>query len=348
MDWRSIAVLPDHTILHTMEAIDRGTMQIALVTDSDKRLLGTVTDGDIRRGILKGKSLDAPVTEIMNNKPIIGFVGEDQDKLMQKMRFAGIRQIPVVDQEGRVIYLETLKEISKVKRRDNWVVLMAGGLGSRLRPLTEKCPKPLLEVGGKPLLETIIENFKIYGFYKFFISVNYKAEMIEKYFGSGIKHGVEIKYIRENKRLGTAGALSLLPQNPSDPLIVMNGDLLTKVNFTHMLDFHHQQRGVATMCLRDYEFQVPYGVIDVDRSRLIGISEKPVFRHFVNAGIYVLNPEVLTFIPKNSYYDMTTLFETLINNHFVTSAFPIREYWMDIGRIDDFEQANNEFYEVFG
>jgi NDP-sugar pyrophosphorylase family protein len=230
---------------------------------------------------------------------------------------------------------------------ENYVVLMAGGQGTRLRPLTEHCPKPMLKVGNKPIIETIIENLKEYGFYKFLISVNYKAQVIMDYLNNGSKLKVDIDYLKEKDELGTAGALSLIPFRPKDTLLVMNADLLTKVNFQQLFDFHKQQDATATMCVREYQFQVPYGVIKIKNQSIASVDEKPLHKFFVNAGIYALEPRALDFVPENQYFDMPNLFEKLIEEKQVTSAFPIREYWIDIGRPGDYKQANGEYCEVF-
>jgi GTP:adenosylcobinamide-phosphate guanylyltransferase len=267
--WQNIIISPSTPILKAIEIIDAGAMKIGLVADDDYRLLGTVTDGDIRRGILKGISLDDEVQMIMNSNPMTARSDESHDTVLAIMKLKRLHQIPIVDEAGRVIDIKILDDLLKSIPRNNWVVLMAGGLGSRLRPLTEDYPKPLLKVGNKPILETIMENFIEYGFRKFYLSVNYKADMIEGHFGDGSRWGVEIRYLREDQKLGTAGALGLLPEMTTEPLIIMNGDLLTKVNFQQLLDFHKEQRAQATMCVRDYDFQIPYGVVKVDKLRLI-------------------------------------------------------------------------------
>ncbi|QMV41700.1 nucleotidyltransferase family protein [Cohnella cholangitidis] len=347
-NWRASLVLRSESILNVIHAIDNNSMQIALIVDESDYLLGTVTDGDIRRAILRGHSLENAITDIMNRSPIIANPAQDRREVLAIMRKRQINHIPIVNNDGYVVGLETIHSIVSPELRDNRVVLMAGGLGSRLRPLTDDCPKPLLKVGGKPVLETTIENLISYGLNKFTLTVNYKAEMLVEHFGDGSKWGVDIDYIFEEKRMGTAGALSLLKRNPEQSFIVMNGDLLTKVNIAGLLDYHESQDSVATMCVRDYEIQVPYGVINVMNERLVSIEEKPVYRHFVNAGIYVLNPQTLSIIPKNEFYDMTTFFEDLIKNNERTSIFPIREYWLDIGKMEDYERANGEFSKVFG
>lgn len=224
---------------------------------------------------------------------------------------------------------------------------MAGGLGRRLQPLTNECPKPLLKVGGKPILEIILENFVEQGFNRFHIAVNYKAEMIESYFGNGSRWGIDLSYLREHERMGTAGALSLLPGGLTQPLIVMNGDLLTRINFRQLLSFHAEHHAQATMCVRDYDFQIPYGVVKIEKHRLTGIEEKPVHHCFVSAGIYVLQPDVISLIPRNTFFDMPDLFAEMIRQQKETAVFPIREYWLDIGRMDDFERAVGEYERHF-
>lgn len=345
--WRDVSIHPSTPILQAIEIIDKGAIKIALIADEDNHLLGTVTDGDIRRGILKGIGLDSEVQNVMNSKPVTARSNESHETMLAIMKLKRLHQIPIVDDNGCVTGIEILDELLKSQTRDNWVVLMAGGLGTRLRPLTDEYPKPLLKVGSKPILETIMENFIEYGFRKFYLSVNYKAEMIEAYFRDGSQWGAEIRYVRENQRMGTAGALGLLPEKQNSPIIVMNGDLLTKVNFQQLLDFHVDHHAQATMCVREFDFQVPYGVVKVDKLRLIGIDEKPTHKFFVNAGIYVLDPAVLDLIPKNDCFDMPNLYEKLMDLNCETVVFPIREYWMDIGRKDDFERANGEYWEVF-
>lgn len=346
--WERVKLHPQTTILKAMEIIDVSALQIGLVVDEQDRLLGTVTDGDVRRAILKGMALSEPVEQVMNRKPVTVRAGEGREQILKAMRERVLRQLPVLDEAGHVIGLERLDDLLSVPMHENWVVLMAGGLGSRLGELTKHCPKPLIPVGGKPLLETIIENFKEYGFQKFFLSVNYKAEMIQEYFRSGKSLDVQVEYLQEKKRLGTAGAISLLPQKPKKPIIVMNGDLLTKVNFQQLLDFHVQQKAVATMCVREYTFQVPYGVVRMEKEHLQAIDEKPIQSFFVNAGIYVLEPETVELIPQDTYFDMTDLFDLLLQKKDQVSIFPIREYWLDIGQRADLERANGEFREVFG
>jgi dTDP-glucose pyrophosphorylase/CBS domain-containing protein len=346
-DWKKVLVSPDTSIRETIRVIDQGSLKIALVVDEANRLVGTVSDGDIRRSILKGCDLENEVLQVMNTSPTVAGTSDGREKILSIMRQKLMYQIPVVDGAGVLIGLEVIDTILATPRFDNWIVLMAGGLGSRLKSLTVDIPKPLLKVGDKPILETILGNFIEHGFSRFFISVNYKSELIEAHFGDGSRWGVQIDYLREDKKLGTAGSLSLLPEKPSAPILVMNGDVLTKVNFQQLLDFHLEHRASATMCVREYDYQVPYGVVKLDQHRILSIEEKPIQLFFVNAGIYVLGPEVLDLIPQDDYFDMPSLFEKLVAQKRETAVFPIREYWLDVGRMDDFERAQGEYAKVF-
>lgn len=346
-NWIKAKVSLGTTLKETIIIIEENAMQIALIVDEQDRLMGTVTDGDIRRGILKGIALEDAVEKIMNSNPLIATIHDKNENILSKLKSRKLRQIPIVDDYRKLVGLETLESLINVDPTDNIVVLMAGGLGSRLRPLTDDKPKPLLEVGGKPILETILESFIENGFSNFFIAVNYKSDMIRDYFGDGSKWGVNIDYIHEEKRMGTAGALSLLPFKPTKPFFVMNGDLLAKINFRFLLDFHKENASKATMCVREFEMQIPYGVVNVDKQRLIAIEEKPIHKSFVSAGVYVLDPIALDFIPDNTFYDMPTLFEEIISRKKNASVFPLQGYWCDIGRLEDYDKANLEFDSVF-
>ena len=349
-DWKKTSVAPETSIKETMAVIDKSALQIALVVDPDDRLLGTVTDGDIRRGLLKGIGLEEPVKRIYYVTPLTASVDDDTKTMNRIMTEQSITQLPVLDHDGKVVQLILLKDILSGKTQKNPVVLMAGGLGTRLRPLTESCPKPMLKIGGTPLLETILEGFINKGFDTFYISVNYKADMVEQYFGDGSKWGVNIEYLRETKRLGTAGSVKLLPEKPSLPFIVMNGDLLTKVDFKQLLEFHINNnklsKTMATMCVREYNIQIPYGVIKQEGNRLVRLDEKPVQRFFVNGGIYVFEPDIIDLIPDDKYFDMTHLFEKMMEKDYKTVVFQIREYWMDIGHKRDFETAEGDYSEM--
>lgn len=345
--WKNCCISKDASIIETLRVIDKAALQFALVVSEDEHLLGVVTDGDIRRGLLRGLELVASVTEVMNSKPVVANINQEKHYIANLMRKYTLHHIPVVDDSNRLLNLYTMEDVLYKEKRDNAVILMAGGLGTRLRPLTDKVPKPLLKVGSKPILETIIENFIDSGFHRFYLSVNYKSEMIEKYFGDGSRFGVEIKYIHEKKRMGTAGALFFLPEKLTEPAIVMNGDLLTKVDFGEFVDFHTEQKAMATMGVREYSYQIPYGVIDYNGKEIVKINEKPTQSFFVSAGMYVLSPEAVAHVKEEKFLDMPDLFNQLIAEKEKTTVYPIREYWMDIGRIDDFEQAQKDYEDVF-
>ncbi len=345
-DFRENLVAAAATILETLKIIDTHGVPIGLVHDNG-RLLGTVTDGDIRRGLLSGVTLSASVSEIMNTSPITVSAGATDTLVLQVMKQHAILYVPMVDSAGLVVGLKALKDLQSAGPAANPVMLMAGGLGTRLKPLTDEAPKPMIEVGGKPILETIVENFIEQGFTQIFISVNYKKEIIENHFEDGAKWGAKISYVYETEPKGTAGALSLLPELPLRPLIVMNGDLLTKVNFNHLAKFHDEHGAPATICVREYKFTVPYGVVEADDHFLSSIEEKPVQKFFVNAGIYVLGQDAIKQVPIGKPFDMPDLLKSLTNNGSRPTVFPLREYWVDIGRVDDLNQARREFNGMF-
>ncbi|MFA6238856.1 MAG: nucleotidyltransferase family protein [Bacteriovorax sp.] len=338
--WKKIQVHPEQSILEVMQVIDTGAVRFAIVTDEHNKLLGTITDGDIRRAILGGINLNEACQKAMNANPTYCMKNTTSEEIFEIMRSKKISHMPIIDHNRILLEIRELNEVSEQTLiKDNPVVLMAGGLGTRLGELTANCPKPLLKIGNKPILQIIIENFKSQGFHNFYISVNYKSEMIEEYFKAGEDLGVSVNYLREGKKLGTAGALSLISENVNLPMIVMNGDLLTKINFTDLLHYHCSNKNEASMCIRQYEFQVPFGVIDTQDDRIVKIDEKPIHQFFVNAGIYVLNPEAIKIIPLETAYDMPHLFNELIAKNKKTGVFPIHEYWLDVGHKDDFEKA---------
>lgn len=347
-EWMRACLEPNANLREAMQAIDAGALQIAFVVDERRHLQGVVTDGDIRRAILAGAELSHPVSTIMNRRPRVLPAGHARAEALALMREARIHQIPVIDAAGVLVDVLVLDDLVRAPLRENWVVLMAGGLGTRLRPLTDHCPKPMLKLGGRPLLETVIRRLRDQGFRRFYLSVNYLAEMIERHFGDGTELGVSIRYLREQQRLGTGGALSLLPEAPAAPLVVANGDILTTIDFAQMVDFHVAQAAEATMGIRDYEVSIPYGVVDTDGTRITGMREKPMHRYFVNAGVYVLSPSAVAEIPPGQMYDMPTLFERLQALECRTAAFHVREYWLDIGRPEDLQRAEAEFAAVFG
>jgi len=335
------------TIKNALEAIGKGAVKFAIVVDSNDVLLGTLTDGDIRRAILDGKVIGDEIESIYCKTPTVVGVGDTREEVVRLCSAKNIYQIPVVDNDGKVVSIDLIEELLKPKLFENKVVLMVGGLGKRLRPLTDETPKPMLHVGGKPILQTIIENFASYGFINVIMCVNYKSHIIQDYFGDGTQFGVNIEYVLEDKRMGTAGALSLIADKIDKPFFVMNGDLLTNVNFEHMFEFHKSAKSMATMCVREYDFQVPFGVVNIHEGRINSIEEKPVHKFFVNAGIYMLEPECIKLVPDDEFYDMPTLFENVLASGEQAVPFPLREYWVDIGRIEEYDKANHEYYDNF-
>jgi len=339
IDEKKMIVSDNLSVMETIKAIQDGGLRIVFVVDSGKKLLGVVTDGDVRRSILRGIPLDSSVKEIMNKTPLVALNGTSKAELDLLLESYAMDHIPLVTRD-RILIGVHVRSGYMSQVRPNIVVLMAGGKGTRLRPLTDSCPKPLLAVGGTPILEIIIKNLKQFGFRKFFISINYEGARLQEYFGDGKSLGVEINYIKEDKYLGTAGALSLLPITTKEPLLVMNGDILTSLNFAELLDSHSSGGNDITLCSYIYDMQVPYGVLEVDGVNLVSCVEKPMYTFFVNGGIYVISIDVLEFVPKNSYFDMTDLLSTTLDNCKKVCVFPIHEYWIDVGSQSDLLKAH--------
>jgi len=347
-DWKNILMTLDDSLEYAIKVLHKGGCRIALVVDESKKLLGTITDGDIRRALLKNFTMDAKVSLIMNSNPIKADKSNSRKELLSMMSSRGLIHMPIVDENEKLCRLETMQHLIEDPTYNNPVFIMAGGFGTRLHPLTKETPKPLLKVGDVPILETILSQFISTGFSNFYISVHYKAEMIQDYFKDGSDWGVSIKYIYEKDPLGTAGCIGLVCKDlPDLPIIVINGDILTKVDFEQLLAFHVDNGGDATMCVREYDFQVPYGVISTNKKYITSIVEKPAYKFFVNAGIYVLNPSILDMIKEDGYLDMTRMLELKIEDNGKVVMFPVHEYWMDIGRLDQFEQAQQDSKAFF-
>lgn len=338
---------PDTPIQILIEHFNISIEHIGIVVDDQRRLLGTVTDGDLRRGMLRGVTTDAPVGEIMNTAPRTLPVDQPHDDITLYMRHERVRHMPIVDFAGRVVDLVSLDKLLGPTQQPYPVVIMAGGEGTRLRPLTEHTPKPMLDVGGQPILETIVRRCAASGFSEFYISVNYQAEVIKHHFGDGRHLGVDITYLEEMSPLGTAGPLGHLPRGITTPVLVLNGDILTKMDPARLIEFHRDAGAAATMCVREYEFQIPYGVVDIHDNEIRGLREKPVSRQFINAGIYVLEQGALDLLPRDAASDMPALFTACRAEGLKTLAFPIREYWVDIGHIDDYRRANEDYPVIF-
>lgn len=344
-----IVLPPSATLRSAMETLTRTTVGIVLVAGADRVLKGILVDSDIRKALLAGVGLETPLEKSMNARPFTAPADSSREALANLFRSRHRAYIPLVDALGRIAGLAAMAEILAVPQGlDNLVVIMAGGLGTRLRPFTENVPKPMMPVGGRPLLEHLIENLVSHGFSRFAVSLHYLGDAIRAHFGDGSRWGVSIRYVEEKERRGTAGALGLLPEAPSSPLLVMNADLLTKVNFRALLDFHHSEMNLATVCVREYDFQVPYGVAQILDRKLVGMVEKPVHRFHVNAGIYCLDPQAVALVPKDRPCDMPELLELVrAKKGDGVGCFPIQEYWLDIGRLEDYDRAQREYGEQF-
>jgi dTDP-glucose pyrophosphorylase/CBS domain-containing protein len=340
-----------HSIRAAMQCIDQGAVGIALAVDSDRKLIGTITDGDIRRSVLASSDLDMPVSLLLASKigteypkPITALVGSRRDELISLLHKYLLRQIPIVDNDGKVVDLVMLDDLIPTQDLPLQAVIMAGGLGTRLRPLTEDMPKSMLPVGGKPLMELVIEQLRQVGIRRVNVTTHYKPEKISDHFGDGSSFGVELNYVNEDKPLGTGGALGLI-QKPTEPLLVINGDILTQVDFRAMLAYHREHRAVMTVAVRQYDIKVPYGVIECEGSRVCALKEKPQMHFLVNAGVYLLEPKVYEFIPNGEHFNMTDLIQWLLDSDHIVASFPIIEYWLDIGQLADYERAQNDMQQ---
>ncbi|TGM82291.1 CBS domain-containing protein [Leptospira mtsangambouensis] len=338
--WQTTILSLNSTVQDVIKNLDDSGLQIALIVSSDGTFLGTITDGDIRRGLLRGLNLTSSVDSIIFRNSLVVTPQMSRDMVLQLMQTNRIHQLPIVDEKREVVGLYLLDEILAPSLRDNIFLIMAGGRGKRLMPHTENCPKPLLNVAGKPMLEHIIERAKAEGFHRFLIAVHYLGYMIEDYFGDGTKLGVKIEYIREEEALGTAGALSLIQEVPTSPFIVTNGDVLTDIRYGEFLDFHVRHGATATMAVRLHEWQHPFGVVRTKGVEIIGFEEKPIYRSHVNAGIYTLNPEVLSYLKPKTQCDMPTLFSRVSEDDLKTIVYPMHEPWIDVGRPDDLQRVN--------
>lgn len=339
-----VEVAADAPLIRAIEIIDRSEARIALVIDAQGRMVGSLTDGDVRRSLLQGCTLQSPVSAAMHTNPFVMPAATPRQQLIDAMHSAQIKQMPLLAPDGRLTGIVIYDQLTGFARvpRSNPVVIMAGGKGKRLLPLTQDIPKPMVEIGGKPMLEHTIRKFVQQGFTQFHIAVNYLGQHIENYFGNGSKWDCFIHYIEEPDFMGTAGALSLL-KPPTEPFIVINGDILTSVDFCDLLDYHITSHSMATVCARAHRLEVPYGVIQLKDGMMQAIVEKPVYEDLVSAGIYVLSPDALRYVPKERASDMPTLLQAMIKDGKKVAVFPMSEDWVDIGRHDDLEQAKRHF-----
>lgn len=339
--WRATLLPPGATVQEAIANLNRSTLQIVLVADAEGRLVGTVTDGDIRRGLLRGIALTDPVEAIVFRQPLVATPQLDRDFVLQLMHANRVRQLPIVDAERHIVGLHTWDAVQSPEPLSNLMVIMAGGAGTRLRPYTEHCPKPMLRVGGRPMLEHIIERAKASGFHRFVLAVHYLGHMVEEHFQDGGKWGVEISYVRERDPLGTAGALSLITPRPTEPLVVTNGDVMTDIRYDDVLEFHQRHGAVGTMAVRLHEWHHPFGVVRTEGVDITGFEEKPVSRSHINAGIYALEPEALDALIPGEPCDMPTLFMRLRARSGRTIVFPMHEPWLDVGAADDLTRARS-------
>jgi dTDP-glucose pyrophosphorylase len=339
---RECQVRADASLLDAMRSLEASNVQIVLVVDRGGRLVGTVTDGDIRRAILQGSPLDAPVGRFAN--PRFVSVGSDQGRasVLELMHARRVNQIPVVDERERVVGLHLLQEMLGVRERPSWALIMAGGRGTRLLPLTENVPKPMLPVAGKPILERIVLHLIGHGIHRIFISVQHLSHVIEDHFGDGRRLGCRIEYLREERPLGTAGALSLLPEPPVEPLLVMNGDLVTQADVGALLDFQAMGPQVATMAIRRYLHTVPFGCVELEGDRVVGLEEKPTLARMVNAGIYALAPALVRRVDAGRETTMPELLAAAMARGELVRTFEVSGDWIDVGQRDQLRQARGE------
>ena len=347
-DVNKIVLHKNDTVLKALELLDLYALRIVLVVDDHNQLIGSITDGDIRRGLLKGQDVHAAVETIMHTNPYsIEEGGLNNRQIFEIMREKSYLALPVI-KNNQLVNIITLDDLIRKKRKENPVFIMAGGFGTRLRPLTDNCPKPMLPVGRKPLLETIILSLKEQGFYRFYISTHYLPEIIQQYFGDGEKFEVQIQYVHESEPLGTGGALGLLPKDRPDlPIIMMNGDVLTKLNYAELLNHHEKNKFDATLCVREDEHRVPFGVIETENQLITNMVEKPTYHYKINTGIYVLNPEIIDSVQVDQRIDMPTLLEQHRKVNKRIGTYTSYDYWLDIGQMKDYHKAQQDIERLF-
>lgn len=338
-----LCVSPAASLREVLRVIEEGGEAIAFVCDASGRVIGTLTDGDVRRALLAGSSLDdhsvpsAMRRDFLSVPPDAG-----RAEVLDIMRARDIRQLPVLDSDKRLCGLHTLRALLSIRERANVAVILAGGLGTRLHPITQTMPKPMVKVAGRPILERLILHIMSAGIRHFYLAINYLADVIEEHFGTGERFGCRIDYLREQTPLGTGGPLSLLPSVPDLPVLVLNGDLVTQCNVGAMLDFHEANNFIATFGIKPYSLQVPFGVALVDDHRLVGLREKPNERMLINAGIYVLSPDALRLIPRNTPYPITDLFQRCLEDGLPVGAHMVEDEWIDVGRLDELRRARGD------
>lgn len=334
-NWVDSVLLDGGKVRDVIESLNRSSSKVVMIKSRDGKFVGLITDGDLRRSILLGNAIDDDFTSLINKNPISVGAEVENYQILELMIEHDIQQIPVLNIESEIIGLRVIDELIATPKLNNRIIIMAGGKGTRLRPYTETCPKPMLLIRGKPMLHHIIDKAKIEGFSNFIITTHYLSHMIEDYFGNGAEIGVNISYTHEHEPLGTAGALSLITEKLDEPFIVTNGDVVTDIQFSDMLLFHKKNAGIATMATRPYQISHPYGVVEVNGSEISSFQEKPVYHSMINAAVYVLEPDVLDLLPINKHCDMPTLLEKNKAEGKRILAYPIHESWIDVGRAED-------------
>lgn len=343
---KDYCVYVDSTIKVAMEAIDMNLTGAVFVINNKNQVIGVLTDGDIRRAILKVRVIENTIEPYYNRNFKFATHLENRKKVKEYMILHKIRQLPILDKEKRLVEVCFLDDLISYDKKDNFVFILAGGMGTRLKPLTDNIPKPMLNVGSKPILEHIIESFKEFGYYKFIISLNYMGQIIEDYFGDGSKFDVSITYVKEKNKLGTAGSIKLAKDILNKPFIVINGDILTKMDFDDFLNCHIENKFDITVGVRNYEIKVPYGIMITEDKLIKSLQEKPTYSFYINSGVYVVNPELINYIPSDEQYNMTDLINNVIDNENKPGTYPITEYWADIGQLDDYRKANEDIKKI--
>lgn len=347
--FEKIFVRPGATVREAITSIDAGAIEIALVVDEERRLIGTVTDGDVRRALLDGVTLEEPIDPIMHRDPVTAPHGTDPGTVLALMTSRGVDQVPLIanGQVRDVAFIRDLVADDDQTRGDHPIVLMAGGRGARLHPLTEQTPKPMLPVGDRPLLERLVDQVRDAGFSRVLVAVNYRSDVIEDHFGDGSGYGVEIDYLREDEPLGSAGALKLAGSELDRPFVVMNADLVTNVNLSALMHFHLAEGNALTVGVRQYALELPYGVAELEGTRIVSLNEKPTHAFFVNAGVYAVDPHAIGLMSQHERFDMTDVIAAALAAGLRVGGFPIREYWIDIGQLTDYQRAENDHVTVF-
>lgn len=345
-DVSKILVQKECTIRQILQTIDNGTKGIVIVVNDENKLLGTITDGDVRRALLSGASLNDKIDNIIHLNPVFIYESTPKEEVKDIFIRKAIKDIPIVNNDNVVVDIISINDLLLTKGKENPVVIMAGGLGSRLKDLTKEIPKPMLKIGDKPILQHVINNFAQYGFNKILVSVNYKAEIIENYFQDGYAYGVKINYIRENKRMGTAGGIRLAKDYIDKDFFVINADIFTNLNMENMMEFHEKNSFDITVGIRKFSYQIPYGVLKLEGNYVKGLVEKPITDYYINGGIYCLNPKVIEFIPMDQYFEITELIQMCINNGLRVGSYEIEGYWMDIGKEEDYNKVNSDIYDL--